>query len=449
MKKELEYSVRLWNKEKENLIKILKEYPNSLMDEISLYTKRLNKDTSDRYISEYYCLMYAYRFCAQKYYICKDDILNCKKYFYLAAKALEMCYLLYDNGVSHGGSNSYNITERRDQLLGSFWALIAGDEKLALRILSVRTLGGALLHSIISQDYKKEHALLGEIDSQDGSIMALLLNVIQKDEELLRQNIVKYIKTKRREYSLDVIPVEESVLGILKLAYRRGMKCDIEVAELPRILLQDMEINYEEIKLPMEAEMLELLRNCGKDLKSVQSIPFNKGHNQFQSSSQGRKTFKKSRKSDRAMTAAEEKLWEQIDHYFEQMEEIMQDVQCDEDINRCEKIFTEYMGLYEELLLLDFNRYAEDAAGEYCELSNFYIQCKKEYDKAIKACEKSIGIYKKLSAESGDEHFLSGLGYAYDELAGIYEEAGDSKMAEEMYKKAERINAAGDKDFYN
>lgn len=53
-----------------------------------------------------------------------------------------------------------------------------------------------------------------EIDSQDGSIMALLLNVIQKDEELLRQNIVKYIKTKRREYSLDVIPVEESVLGI-------------------------------------------------------------------------------------------------------------------------------------------------------------------------------------------------------------------------------------------
>lgn len=188
-----------------------------------------------------------------------------------------------------------------------------------------------------------------EIDSQDGSIMALLLNVIQKDEELLRQNIVKYIKTKRREYSLDVIPVEESVLGILKLAYRRGMKCDIEVAELPRILLQDMEINYEEIKLPMEAEMLELLRNCGKDLKSMQSIPFNKGHDQFQSS-QGRKTFKKSRKSDRAMTDAEEKLWEQIDHYFEQMEEIMQDVQCDEDINRCEKIFTEYMGLYEELL---------------------------------------------------------------------------------------------------
>ena len=168
-----------------------------------------------------------------------------------------MCYLLYDNGVSHGGSNSYNITERRDQLLGSFWALIAGDEKLALRILSARTLGGALLHSIISQDYEKEHALLGEIDSQDGSIMALLVNVIQKDEELLRQNIVKYIKTKRREYSLDVIPVEESVLGILKLAYRRGMKCDIEVAELPRILLQDMEINYEEIKLPMEADREE------------------------------------------------------------------------------------------------------------------------------------------------------------------------------------------------
>lgn len=189
----------------------------------------------------------------------------------------------------------------------------------------------------------------------------------------------------------------------------------------------------------MEAEMLELIRNCDKDLKSIQSIPFNKGHDQFQSS-QGRKTFKKSRKSDRAMTAAEEKLWEQIDHYFEQMEEIMQDVQCDEDINRCEKIFTEYMGLYEELLLLDFNRYAEDVAGEYCELSNFYIQCKKEYDKAIKACEKSIGIYEKLSAESGDEHFLSGLSYVYDELAGIYEEVGDSKMAEEMYKKAEKIN---------
>lgn len=448
MKKQLEYSVRLWNKEKENLIKILKEYPNSLMDEILLYTKRLDKDTSDRYISEYYCLMYTYRFCAQKYYICKDDILNCKKYFYLAAKALEMCYLLYDNGVPHGGANSYNITERRDQLLGSFWALIAGDEKLALRILSVETLDGALLHSIITQDYEKEHALLGEFDSQDGSIMALLLNVIQKDEELLRQNIVKYIKTKRREYSLDVIPIEESILGILKLAYRRGMKCDIEVAELPRILLQDMEINYEEIKLPMETEMLELIRNCGKDLKSIQSIPFNKGHDQFQSS-QGRKTFKKFRKSDRAMTAAEEKLWEQIDHYFEQMEEIMQDVQCDEDINRCEKIFTEYMKLYEELLLLDFNRYAEDAAGEYCELSNFYIQCKKEYDQAIKACEKSIGIYEKLSSESGDEHSLSGLGYAYVELAGIYEEVGDSKMAEEMYKKAERINAAGDKDFYN
>ncbi|MDE6220030.1 MAG: hypothetical protein K2G51_06330, partial [Lachnospiraceae bacterium] len=139
---------------------------------------------------------------------CKDDVLNCKKYFYLAAKALEMCYLLYDNGIPHGGANTYIITERREQLLGSFCALIAGNEKLALRLLSVKTLDGSLLESIILQDYEKERALFEEIDSHDGSIRALLGNVINKDEELLLQNIVKYIKAKRRQYSLDVILID-------------------------------------------------------------------------------------------------------------------------------------------------------------------------------------------------------------------------------------------------
>ncbi len=449
MKKALDYSVKLWEKEKENLIKILKKYPGSLGDEISFYTKRLNNDKSDLYISDYNCLMFSYRSCAKKYYICKDDVLNCKKYFYLAAKALEMCYLLYDNGIPHGGANTYIITERREQLLGSFCALIAGNEKLALRLLSVKTLDGSLLESIILQDYEKERALFEEIDSHDGSIRALLGNVINKDEELLLQNIVKYIKAKRRQYSLDVILIDEYVLGILKLAHKHGMKCDIKAAELPMILLQDMEINFEEIKLPREAEMLELLRNCGKDLKSgnnqketaIQSFFFNEEHGKFQSSNQGKKISKKYKESDRTMSVAEEKLWEQIEFNSKQMEEIMQNQQCDEEINQCEKIFIEYMQAYEELLLLDFERYGEDVAREYYELSNFYLQCKQEYDKAIEACEKSVGIYEKLLAESKNEYFLDGLGYAYEELAGIYEEVGDRKMSEEMYRKAEKINS--------
>lgn len=138
---------------------------------------------------------------------------------------------------------------------------------------------------------------------------------------------------------------------------------------------------------------------------------------------------------NKIMPTSEEKLLELIHYYSEKMEEIMQD---EEDVDLCEEIFLKYIGAYEKLLSIDFDKYAEEVANEYYMFADFYTQYKPDIEQAIEASTKKLNIYKKLADK--DKSFLDEVGYSYIELGEIYENDGNDEMAEKMYKQAKNIN---------
>lgn len=132
---------------------------------------------------------------------------------------------------------------------------------------------------------------------------------------------------------------------------------------------------------------------------------------------------------------SEEKLLEFIKSCSEKMEEIMQD---EEDVDLCEKIFIKYIEAYEQLLTIDFDKYADEAANEYCIFADFYSQYKPNLKKAVKASTRKLDICKKMAEK--DKSLLDEVAYSYIELAEIYENNDKDKMAEKMYQEAEKIN---------
>lgn len=132
---------------------------------------------------------------------------------------------------------------------------------------------------------------------------------------------------------------------------------------------------------------------------------------------------------------SEEKLLEFIKSCSEKMEEIMQD---EEDVNLCEKVFIKYIEAYEQLLTIDFDKYADEAANEYCIFADFYSQYKPNLKKAVKASTRKLDICKKMAEK--DKSLLDEVAYSYIEIAEIYENNDKDKMAEKMYREAEKIN---------
>ena len=131
----------------------------------------------------------------------------------------------------------------------------------------------------------------------------------------------------------------------------------------------------------------------------------------------------------------EKKLLDLIKIYSEQMEEIMED---EENIDKVDEIYANYIGAYEQLLSIDFIKYAEEVANEYYLLADFYVQYKEDIEKAIEVSNKKLEIYKKLAEY--DEKYIDEVGYCYIEIAEIYENADIKKEANDMYELARKIN---------
>lgn len=67
-------------------------------------------------------------------------------------------------------------------------------------------------------------------------------------------------------------------------------------------------------------------------------------------------------------------------------------MQDKEDVNLCEKVFIKDIEAYEQLLTIDFDKYAEDAVNEYCIFADFYSQFKPSIRKAVKASTRKLEI---------------------------------------------------------
>jgi len=132
---------------------------------------------------------------------------------------------------------------------------------------------------------------------------------------------------------------------------------------------------------------------------------------------------------------SEEKLLEFIKSCSEKMDEIMQN---EEDVDLCEKVYIKDIDAYEQLLTIDFDKYAYEVANQYYMFADFYSQFKPNIKKAVKASTRKLDICKKIAEK--DKSFLDEVAYSYIELGEIYENFDNDKMAEKMYKEAEKIN---------
>lgn len=140
------------------------------------------------------------------------------------------------------------------------------------------------------------------------------------------------------------------------------------------------------------------------------------------------------------MAMTEEKLLELAASYPGQMKEILQG---EGDAGLCEKLYLEYMDVYEQLLSMDFDKYADKVAKEYCILVDFLVDFYRKYNykpnlkRSIKVLTKCKNIHKKLAEK--DKKYLYELSGDYEAMGEIYEDIGNDIMVGIMYNKSDRI----------
>lgn len=135
---------------------------------------------------------------------------------------------------------------------------------------------------------------------------------------------------------------------------------------------------------------------------------------------------------------SEDKLLELIDEYSEQMEEALDgDIEDEDALAECEKIYIKYIKAYEQLLSIDFMKYADAVLDQFYELAHFYSDFMNDIEKAEMASYRRIDIYKKLA--ENDKRYEGEIMDVYEDLAEMYENADMDEKAEEMYAKARKI----------
>lgn len=130
-----------------------------------------------------------------------------------------------------------------------------------------------------------------------------------------------------------------------------------------------------------------------------------------------------------------DELEQLIKVYFDKMDEIMND---DGDVDECEKVYIKYIKAYEQLLFMDFDKYAEEVADAYHMFAEFYFNFTFHERKGINILNKRLEIYKKLAEKNAN--YLIEIGISYIELGDMYESIDCERKAEEMYELAKQID---------
>lgn len=189
-------------------------------------------------------------------YIGENSILEYKKNLYLSAKATEICYMLLNREGDEFEEINEEMLSGESSNYAAIEAIIAGDNELALRLVGENSFIGSLLLG------KYEEALNYPLNYQERAyIKQAFISIAEGDEKGLEENIIARIKQMRREAKIEVTMVDIFSLGILKAAKMRGMTCNVNVAELPKELLEDTTIDYDKWQLPIPEHVQKLLDN--------------------------------------------------------------------------------------------------------------------------------------------------------------------------------------------
>ena len=131
---------------------------------------------------------------------------------------------------------------------------------------------------------------------------------------------------------------------------------------------------------------------------------------------------------------SEEELIQLVEAYSQKMDNIMNE---DDDEIQCEKVYAKYIEVYEQLLAMNFDKYAEKIMQEYYNFAEFYFNFTEHGKKGINALKKRLEICKKLAETRPD--YVGELEISYNELGDQYDGLGYIKKANEMYSLAEEM----------
>ena len=252
MNKKLDYCIKLWEKEKKEVINYYEEEERSIQKKIEYYSAEILKEDCD-IIKEYNMLSNYYCRYSELKYVAKGSIIEYKKYFYLSAKAVELCNRLLKKGIDCDEDTKKEILNDKIDYAAA-QAIIAGDNNLALQIVGEKSMIGCILLE------RYNEALEYRIPSDDDTyINQAFISIAKGDEEMLIKSIESRIRLVRKYAKLNVVMVDSYFVTILKLAKKRGMNCDIHVAEIPEDLLEDTPIDYENWQLPIPERVQKLL----------------------------------------------------------------------------------------------------------------------------------------------------------------------------------------------
>ncbi|MDE7431138.1 MAG: hypothetical protein K2N34_04385 [Lachnospiraceae bacterium] len=210
-------------------------------------------------LEKYDALMYAYGHCAVAHFITTSDKEMFKGFCHLAAKAGEICFLLYEKGIRTSSSWGKHLEIKDNMFNYIHYAILANNYELAIRM----TPPESLLGSVLLQDYDKAKKFLPEDPKvfqswQDEE--RILWTIAYRNEKKLNQFVERRIKDLRRQASV-AMPTyfDEWGLALIKLAMQRGMVCKLNVIELPLDLFDVLPVNEEEWKLPKDEELEKIL----------------------------------------------------------------------------------------------------------------------------------------------------------------------------------------------
>lgn len=259
---ELRYISRhVEEKNEEYMLRIKKEVedPNYVEDMINETLQEYKKSTD--FIEKYDTLMNVYISCGKHYLKANNDTVKFKGYYYLAAKAGEICFQLAERGhKTYQSVLNENLRTKNNVFYYAHRAILADVWDLAIHFVSEDSLLGAIL----MEDYERAKKYIPEefTDiSKSDELEQLLWTIVYLDEKKMNSLIEKYIKQLRRDTKSSPGAYFDSAdLALIKLAMVRGMNCDLNIAELPIHLLDDVKINEDEWRLPEDKGLEELLK---------------------------------------------------------------------------------------------------------------------------------------------------------------------------------------------
>lgn len=254
----MDYSI----KKVDECIKSIQEEVKNKPDFVTLKLDewlKAHKGKTD-FIKKYNDLVRKYVYCGENYLLAENDIEKFKGYYYLAAKAAEICYQLVEKGYTTRPDYVLkNLKTRGNVLYYVKNAILSNSRELAIKLATENSLLGAVL----MKDYERAKLYLPEdikMIPADCDLEQILWTIVYNDEKSFNRQVeetVKFLRRQARTYP--AIYFNDGELAIIKLAAERGMTCIVNVAELPIHILDDIPVNEEEWKLPEDKELENLL----------------------------------------------------------------------------------------------------------------------------------------------------------------------------------------------